>query len=150
MAAILQTTFLNSFSCKHVVFYFKPRLKNKPTVVQIMAWRQTGAKPLSEPLLAKLTDAYMRHSAEMSQRLHFNDKYAWMHMAGVRTLISECCPTEASPVLCNLFDEVSQCMIVFWQAIITYMEVLVNDLRHHTDCWDKILLHESHIIITIT
>ena len=35
-------------------------------MVQIMAWRQTGTKPLSEPLLAKLTDAYMRHSAEMS------------------------------------------------------------------------------------
>ena len=31
-----------------------------------MAWRRTGEKPLSEPMLALVTDAYMRHSASMS------------------------------------------------------------------------------------
>ena len=31
-----------------------------------MAWRLLGAKPLSEPMLTWLTDAYMQHSREMS------------------------------------------------------------------------------------
>ena len=32
-----------------------------PALVQIMAWRRIGDKPLSEPMLTRLTDAYMRH-----------------------------------------------------------------------------------------
>ena len=33
----------------------------KPALVQVMAWRQTGDKPLPEPMLTQYTDAYMRH-----------------------------------------------------------------------------------------
>ena len=32
-----------------------------------MAWRRIGDKPLSEPMLTGVTDAYMRHKGEMSQ-----------------------------------------------------------------------------------
>ena len=38
---------------------------NKPILVQIMAWRQTGDKPLSGPMMAQFNDAYMQHSASM-------------------------------------------------------------------------------------
>ena len=31
-------------------------IDNKPALVQVMAWRQTGAKPLSEPMLTHFTD----------------------------------------------------------------------------------------------
>ena len=31
-----------------------------------MAWRRIGDKPLSEPMLTRFTEAYMRHSGEMS------------------------------------------------------------------------------------
>ena len=31
-----------------------------------MAGRQTGDKPLSEPMMTQFNDAYMRHSASMS------------------------------------------------------------------------------------
>ena len=34
-----------------------------------MAWRRPGDKPLSEPMMALLTDAYMRHSASMRLQL---------------------------------------------------------------------------------
>ena len=34
---------------------------NKSALVQVMAWRRTGAKPLPEPMLNQFTDAYMRH-----------------------------------------------------------------------------------------
>ena len=33
---------------------------NKSALVQVMAWRRTGDKPLPELLLAQFTDAYMR------------------------------------------------------------------------------------------
>ena len=36
-------------------------IDNKPELVQVMAWHQTGDKPLPEPMLIKLIDAYMRH-----------------------------------------------------------------------------------------
>ena len=34
---------------------------NKSALVQVMAWQQTGDKPLPEPLLTRVTDAYMWH-----------------------------------------------------------------------------------------
>ena len=37
-----------------------------PTLVQIMAWCQTGDKPLSQPMRVSFTDPYIRHSASMS------------------------------------------------------------------------------------
>ena len=42
---------------------FVPRnpIDNKPALVQVMAWRPTDDKPLSEPMLTQFTDAYMRH-----------------------------------------------------------------------------------------
>ena len=36
------------------------------TLVQIMAWRRPGDKPLSEPMVVKIIDAYMRNSVSMS------------------------------------------------------------------------------------
>ena len=33
----------------------------KPALVQVMAWRRTGDKPLSEPTISQFTDAYMQH-----------------------------------------------------------------------------------------
>ena len=34
---------------------------NEPALVQVMAWRQTGDKPLPEPMLTQFTGACMRH-----------------------------------------------------------------------------------------
>ena len=34
---------------------------NKLALVQVMAWRQTGDKPLPEPTMTQFADAYMRH-----------------------------------------------------------------------------------------
>ena len=36
-------------------------IDNKLALVQVMAWRRIGNKPLSEPVLTRFTDAYMRH-----------------------------------------------------------------------------------------
>ena len=41
-------------------------IDNKPALVQIMAWRRPGDKPLSEPMFPYFIDTYMRHSVSMS------------------------------------------------------------------------------------
>ena len=35
-------------------------------LVQVMAWRRTGGKPLPETMLTEFTDAYMLYEGEMS------------------------------------------------------------------------------------
>ena len=42
-------------------FVRRSPIYNKPALVQMMAWRWIGDKPLSEPMLAQITDAYMRY-----------------------------------------------------------------------------------------
>ena len=70
MAAISQTIFSDAFSwMKNITFWlnFSPEsvskgpTENDPALVQIRAWLQIGDKPLSEPILTRFTDAYMRH-----------------------------------------------------------------------------------------
>ena len=41
-------------------------INNISLLVQVMAYCRSGDKPLSEPMMALITDAYMRHSASMS------------------------------------------------------------------------------------
>ena len=42
---------------------FIPRspIDNKPTLVQVMAWRRIGDWPLPELMMTQFTDAYMQH-----------------------------------------------------------------------------------------
>ena len=69
MAAIPADIFKSIFFNKNdkipiqISLEFFPRspIDNKPAMVQIMAWRLTGVKSLSEPVLTHVTDAYMRH-----------------------------------------------------------------------------------------
>ena len=42
-------------------FVPKGQIDSKSALVQVMAWRWTGDKPLPEPILTQLTDAYMWH-----------------------------------------------------------------------------------------
>ena len=48
----------NEISLKYVPWDVIDRM---PALVQIMAWRRPGDKPLSEPMLTQFTDANMRH-----------------------------------------------------------------------------------------
>ena len=75
MAAIFaDDIFKCIFSNENVWISIKIQLKfaplvptdNKPALVQMMAWHLAGAKPLSEPMMAYSTDAYMGHSISMS------------------------------------------------------------------------------------
>ena len=38
---------------------------NKPTLVQVMDWRQTGDTPLHGPMMTQFIDVYMQHYGEM-------------------------------------------------------------------------------------
>ena len=37
------------------------QIDNMPALVQVMAWRRIGDKPIPEPKLNQLSDAFMRH-----------------------------------------------------------------------------------------
>ena len=59
MAAIFQTTFSNAFFLTKICdiplkFVLKGPNNNIPTLVQVIAWRRPGEKPLSGPLLVNL------------------------------------------------------------------------------------------------
>ena len=47
-------------------FVPKGPINNIPALVQIMAWCWPGDKPLSEPMMVKISDTYLHHSASMS------------------------------------------------------------------------------------
>ena len=67
MAAISQTMFPNAFSSmKRFEFQLKFHWSLFPALVQIMARRQIGNKPLSEPMILCVADAYMHHLASTS------------------------------------------------------------------------------------
>ena len=53
MAAIFQTTFSKAINMS---LEFVPRgpINNIPTLVQVMAWRRPGDKPLSEPVMVQV------------------------------------------------------------------------------------------------
>ena len=42
-------------------FVPKEPIDSKPALVQVMAWRRTGDKPLPKPMMAQFIDAYMQH-----------------------------------------------------------------------------------------
>ena len=46
---------------------FVPRcqIDNKAALIQVIAWRRTGDKPLHEAMMTQFTDAYMRHKGEI-------------------------------------------------------------------------------------
>ena len=44
----------------------KSPVDNELELVQVMVWRWTGDKPLPEPMMTQLSDAYIRLQGEMS------------------------------------------------------------------------------------
>ena len=70
MAAILaDDIFKHIFFIENIRIWIQISLKfvplglidNTSTLVQVMAWRQAGNKPLPEAMLTQFIDAYMRH-----------------------------------------------------------------------------------------
>ena len=67
MADILQTFFRCSLLFANLFIFIQVTLKfvvkrpidSKSAFVQIMAWHQTGAKPLPEPMMTQFIAAYM-------------------------------------------------------------------------------------------
>ena len=74
---ILKRIFLNEYRCILIRISLKVVLEdpidNYPALVLIMACRLFGAKPLSEPMMIKPTDAYIRHSVT----LNFNNGFTY-------------------------------------------------------------------------
>ena len=67
MAAISQTTFSKAFSWMEMLEFqfsllwfcsYKGAIADKSALIRVMACRLFGAKPLPEPMLSQVTDAY--------------------------------------------------------------------------------------------
>ena len=52
-----------SFKC-----FTKSPVDKKPALVQVMAWRRTGDKPLPKPMMAQVTNSYIRHKGDELMR----------------------------------------------------------------------------------
>ena len=79
MAAIFQTTFWNWFSSMKMYEYrlkchFAPsgQINNIPALVQIMAWRRPGDKPLSETMMVSLLTHICVTRPQWVKTLHIN------------------------------------------------------------------------------
>ena len=57
---------LISFDKNCCIWFTMSPINNKPSMVLVKTWRQSGDKPLSKHRVAYITDTYMRHSATMS------------------------------------------------------------------------------------
>ena len=76
MATISETTISNAVTSMEFWISKKVSLKfvskglfdNKSALVQVIAWRQTGDKPLPYPMMTQLNDAYMRHPALLGEK----------------------------------------------------------------------------------
>ena len=70
MTAVLKRIFLNenAWISIWISLKFVPKgpIDNKSTLVQVMAWRLTGDKPLSELMLTQFTNADMQEYKVMS------------------------------------------------------------------------------------
>ena len=47
----------------------KSQINNKSVLFPVMAWRRTGDKPLPEPMMTHVNNAYMRHPALLRTHL---------------------------------------------------------------------------------
>ena len=56
-----QCIYLTAWISMKISMKFVPKslIDNMPASVQIMAWRRTGDKPLSDPMMTQFTDAYI-------------------------------------------------------------------------------------------
>ena len=67
---ILKYIFMNEKSCilikNSLFFLLRVQLAITQHWFYMMAWRRPGDEPLSEPILSRFIDAYIRHQGEMS------------------------------------------------------------------------------------
>ena len=65
-----KSIFMNEMFCSLICIsqklVRKDAIDNKSALNQVMAWRRTGDKPLSEPILTQFSDKRMRHQGEMN------------------------------------------------------------------------------------
>ena len=76
--------------CLSELIHFVSKIPNdiKSLLVQVMAWRRAGDKPLPELLLTQCTDAYMHHHGSPTPTLRNNDVFItskWHHFDVITT-----------------------------------------------------------------
>ena len=65
-------------------------IDNNPALVQMMAWHQTGAKPLSEPMVVQFNDIYASLALNGLKEKIISVEYLhlWDHFSPMRQTIT--------------------------------------------------------------
>ena len=79
MAAMITTTFVTPFLIsKGVCFSLEGPIVDQSVLMQTIAWRRIGDKPLPEPVMAQFTDATWQHWASLCLN-------AWLNFQSLTT-----------------------------------------------------------------
>ena len=128
---------LNEISLKYIPYGL---VDNMAALVQIMAWRRTGDRPLSEPMLVCFIDAYIRHSTSMSQSAvtsHNCSVFRWTCVAQFLYDLGNKLPSEVSKLYVT-------CIKLFYDAVLSSVVILRIFCRWQTVLfWWYALQHES-------
>ena len=103
---IFKCIFMNETFCIliRISLKFVPKgaINNIPALVQIMGWRRTGAKPLSEAMLTQFIDAYIYICGARGRWVNTlaPDDTMWRHRTWSASVqLMACCPTAPSHYL---------------------------------------------------
>ena len=104
MAAVSQTTHSNAFSWMkmlefrlrfHWSLFLRVQINNNPALVQIMAWRRPGDKPLSEPMMVSLLThicvtrpQWVKWRSNQDTMISFKKMHFKCHLQSVRVLFT--------------------------------------------------------------
>ena len=92
-------------------FVSKDPIKNKPVFVQIMAWRRTGDKPLSEPMMP-----YLLMQILSTQPQWVN--WIWYHKFYPSETWYWCLYCRSRPRLCTLCGCLAEVHVVIWSPLL--------------------------------
>ena len=128
---VFKCIFVNDMFCISIQislkFVPKGQIGNNPALVKIIAWCRIGNKPLSQPMLTRFPDAYMRHEGRWLNMLYWRrislSKLKWNHSI-TQYAICEADYKEAInckiqiPKQCSKFNRVCTVMVLIMMPII--------------------------------
>ena len=108
-------------------FVPKGSINNIPSLVQIMAWRRPGDKPLSEPMMVSLLTHICVTRPQWVNRVHYSD-VIMSAMASQITGVSKVCSTVCSGVAQRKHQS-SDALVIFTLYLCVYPWVWNNALQ---------------------
>ena len=105
----------------------KGPIENLSPKVQVMAWRLTGAKPLAEPMINKISDRWQRHCVSMTSYLN-----KWLNKTDVGRRQTLGHPSSINP---NMINHVPNNHLSFSKSnMLSVHEAIKISYSYHLPC----------------